>query len=115
MSYERVLNALIRLGLPKRDAEIYIYLATKGPQKADIVADKLKISKQQINSSLTSLQEKRIVIPKPKQSTHFIALPFEKTIVLLMKTKREEAQRIEQNREEILCEWNSMTTGNSNS
>ncbi len=114
MSYKRVLNALIGLGLPKRDAEIYLYLATKGPQEADNVADKLKLSKQQINSSLTNLQEKRIVIPKPKHSTHFIALPFEKTIVLLMETKKEEVQRIKQNREEILCEWHSMTTGNSN-
>ncbi len=112
MSYERVLNALISLGLTKRDAEIYVYLATRGPQEASNIADKLKLSKIQLEYSLTSLQDKKIVIPKPKNSTHFTALPFEKTMALLMKTKKDEAQHLEKNKEEILNEWHSITTKN---
>jgi sugar-specific transcriptional regulator TrmB len=103
------------LGLPKKDAEIYIYLAMRGPQEPGNIADKLKLSKQQLDSGLRSLQEKEIVIPQSKYSTYFMALSLEKTMALLMKTKKEEAQRLEQNKEEILNEWRSMTTRNLSS
>ncbi len=112
MSYERVLNALTSLGLPKRDAEIYVYLAAKGPQAAGDIADKLKLSKQQIGSSLQNLQEKKIVLPVPEPITKFSALPFEKTMSLLTKAKREETECLEQSRTSILTEWRSQTEQN---
>ena len=38
MSHERVLKALMSLGLSRTDAEVYVFLATKGPQKARNIA-----------------------------------------------------------------------------
>jgi hypothetical protein len=84
LSHERVLKALVSLGLSRRAAEVYVFLATKGPQK------------------------KRIVRAARDCSALYSALPFEKAIDLLLEAKRKEAQSIEQNKEEILFEWHLM-------
>ena len=112
-SLERILKALMNLGLSQRETEIYIYLATKGPQEAGNIAENLRLNRQQLGFSLESLQNRKIVILTLEYSAKFSALPFEKTMALLMKAKIEEAQNIEQNKEEILSHWNSMITENS--
>ena len=106
---ERVFKALLSLGLSRSEAEIYVYLATEGPREAANIAENLRLNRQQLSSNLKSLQKRKIVISTLEHSTQFSALPFKKTIALLMKTKRAEAQNIEQNKEEILSEWHSMT------
>jgi sugar-specific transcriptional regulator TrmB len=113
MSLERVLKALMNLGLSQTDAEIYVYLATEGPQEVRNIAENLRLSRQQLGSSLKSLQKKKIIILSLEYSARFSALPFEKTMALLIEAKREESQRIEQNKEEILSEWHSRIIGNS--
>ena len=35
LSYARVLEALVNLGLKETEAEVYIYLATKGKEKRE--------------------------------------------------------------------------------
>jgi len=109
-----VLKALVSLGLSRRAAEVYVYLATKGPQKTADIASTLKLKKQQeLYSALKNLQEKRIVRANLNYSAHYSALPFEKAIDLLLEVKRKDAQSIEQNREEILSEWHSIISDNS--
>ncbi len=109
MSHERVLNALVSLGLSRRAAEVYIYLATKGPQKMADIVGTLRLNKQQeLHSALENLQDKRIVKATFNYSAHYSALPFEKAIDLLLEAKRKEAQSIEQNKEEILSDWHLM-------
>jgi sugar-specific transcriptional regulator TrmB len=115
VSLERVLKALTKLGLSQREAEVYIYLATKGPQKAGNIAETLKLSEQYLCSTLKSLQNKRIINVTLEYSTQFSALPFEKALGLLAEAQRKEAQRIEENKEEILSDWRSMTPRNATS
>ena len=113
MSHERVLKALVSLGLSRTDAEVYVFLATKGPQKARNIADKLKMNKRQVYRSLKSLRGKGIVSATIEHSTQFSAVPFEKVLDLFKKAKLKEAQSIQRNKEEILSRWHAMTTGNS--
>lgn len=113
MSLERVLKALTKLGLSQREAEVYVYLATNGPQKAENIAETLKLNKQHLCFTLESLQNKRIVNVTREYSAQFSALPFETTIDLLAEAKRKEAQRIEEHKEEILANWRSMAPRNA--
>jgi sugar-specific transcriptional regulator TrmB len=113
VSLERVLKALSKLGLTQREAEVYVYLATKGPQKAGNIAETLKLSKQYLCSTLKSLQNKRIINVTLKYSAQFNALPFETALDLLAEAQRKEAQHIEENKEEILSHWRSMTPRNA--
>ncbi len=115
MSLKRVLKALTKLGLSQREAEVYVYLATNGPQKAVNIAETLKLNKQHLYSTLKSLQNKRIVNVTHEYSAQFSALPFETALDILAEAQRKEAQSIEENKEEILSHWRSMTPRNATS
>ena len=102
MSLERVIKALIGLGLSRVDAEVYVYLAKKGPQKVVDLTKALNINKQKIHASLKNLRTKGLV---SKDRTIFSALPFEEALDLLIKMKKERAQAIQEGREELLTAW----------
>lgn len=109
LSLERVLKALMNLGLSRRDAEVYIYLASKGPQKAANIAETLKLNKQQLQSTLKNLQNRKIVKATFEYSAQFKALPFETALDLLTEAKRKETRRIEESKREILSHWRSIS------
>jgi sugar-specific transcriptional regulator TrmB len=113
LSQERVLKALASLGISQTDAEVYVFLATGGPQKARDIATALEMYKRKVYRSLKSLQSKEIVNTTLERPAQFSAIPFDKVLNLLIKAHLKEAQYIEQNKEEILSHWNSMITRNS--
>ena len=102
MSLERVIKALIGLGLSRSDAEVYVYLAKKGPQTVVDLARALNITKHKIYSRLENLQIKGLVT---EDRTLFSALPFEEALDLLIKTKKEQAQALQESKEELLAKW----------
>jgi sugar-specific transcriptional regulator TrmB len=113
LSHERVLKALVGLGLSEIEAEVYIFLATKGPQKARNIMVALKFCHPQLYRSLKNLGEKGIVSTTLEQPVKFSAIPFDKLLDMLIKTHLKEAQDMEQNREEILSDWYSMIARDS--
>lgn len=102
MSLERVVKALIGLGISRVDAEVFVYLTKTGPQKAIDLAKALKINKQKIFASLKNLQTKGLVT---KERTIFSALPFEEALELLIKIEKEQARVIQESKEELLATW----------
>ena len=103
-----MIRALVDLGLSKMDAEVYVHLAKKGPIEIMNLAKVLKFSKQKLTRSLNNLQSKGIVIANLEGSTLFSALPFEQTIELLMEIKTEQAQIMQESKEELLSSWQKM-------
>jgi sugar-specific transcriptional regulator TrmB len=108
LSHERVLKALVSLGLSQVEARVYVYLASEGPQKVENIAKTLKLDKQHLHSTMKSLQNKRIVNATLEYSAQFSALPFEIALDSLVEAKRKKVQRIEENKEEIISYWRSM-------
>jgi sugar-specific transcriptional regulator TrmB len=108
MSHQRVIKTLTSLGISQTDANVYVYLATNGPQKTENIGDALKLQEQLLHQSLENLQGKGIVNPRPEQSAVFFALPFDKALELLVKAHLKEAQVIEQEREAILSRWRAI-------
>jgi sugar-specific transcriptional regulator TrmB len=107
-SQEKVLKTLVDLGLARIDAKVYVFLAKKGPKKAQDVAMALRISKQQLYPSLKSLQSKGLVNATLEHPARFSAVPFEKALDLFAKAKMEEAKSIQQSKNEILTDWQSI-------
>ena len=105
MSLERVIKALIELGLARIDAEVYVYLAKDGPQRVIDLAKALNYDKQKIYTSLKNLQEKRIVTVTSQKQSIFSALPFEDALDLLIKMKKEQAQTKQERKKELLANW----------
>jgi len=102
MSLERVITALSGLGLSRIDAEVYVYLAKKGPNKVVALARATNINKQKIYSSLKTLQTKGLV---SKDRTTFSALPFEEALDLLIKMEKEQARAMHESKEKLLATW----------
>ena len=103
-----MIKTLTSLGLSQTDANVYVYLATMGPQKAENISDALKLQEQLLHQSLENLQGKGIVNLPLEQSALFFALPFDKALELLVKAHLKEARVLEQNRGEILSKWQAM-------
>jgi predicted transcriptional regulator len=102
LSLERVITALIGLSLSRVDAELYVYLAKKGPQKPVDLTKALNYNKKRVYASLKNLRTKGLV---HKDRTIFSALPFEEALDLLIKMEKERAQAMHENREELLTAW----------
>jgi sugar-specific transcriptional regulator TrmB len=103
----------MNLGLSQTDTEVYVFLATKGSQRARDIATALKTYNRKIYRSLKSLQNKEIVNATLEHPAHFSAIPFDKVLSLLIEAHMEEVRYIEQNKKEILSHWNSMITRKS--
>ena len=108
MSQEKVFKTLESLGLSKPDAQVYIFLGKKGPQKGKDIAKALKMPKQRLYLVLKNLQSKGIVNATLEHPAKFSALPFEKALDLFVKAKMEEAHRIDGDKNEILSDWQSI-------
>jgi sugar-specific transcriptional regulator TrmB len=106
MSLERVIKALIDLGLSRSDAEVYVYLAKKGPNKVVALARALNYNRKKIHASLKTLQTKGLVT---KDRTIFSALPFEEALDLLIKMEKEQAQELHESKKELLASWKKDT------
>jgi sugar-specific transcriptional regulator TrmB len=108
MSLERMLDTLVSLGLTQTEAQTYVFLAKKGPQNGKELANALKLAKQQLHSSLKSLQAKGIVNATRERTTQYSAVSLEKVLDLFMKAKIEQAKAFQASKEELLATWRSM-------
>jgi sugar-specific transcriptional regulator TrmB len=97
------------------DAQVYIFLAKKGPQRAIEIGKALKMGKPQLYRSLKNLEGRGIVSATLEHPARFSALPFEKALDLLAKAKMkkalEEAQRVQESKDELLASWRSLSIG----
>jgi sugar-specific transcriptional regulator TrmB len=112
MSREWIIRALVGLGLKHRDAQVYVFLAKTGPQKARNIASQLGMYKQQLYRSLKTLQNKGMVNATFEHPARFSAVSLGKVIDQFIETKKEEAQHIEKNKDAILSSWQSMLMEN---
>jgi sugar-specific transcriptional regulator TrmB len=103
------LKTLEGFGLSRMDAEVYVYLAKKGPKKGRDLANALQVTKQQLYPSLKNLKNKGIVTASLERPVLFSAVAFEKVVELLIKIKVEQAKAIEETREELLSNWRDIT------
>jgi sugar-specific transcriptional regulator TrmB len=102
-----MVKTLESLGLKHLDAEVYVYLMQHNPQKARDIAEALETYKRQLYRSLESLRRKGLVSASQERPARFSAVSFDKVLNQFIETNREEAQRIEENKEKFLSMWRS--------
>jgi sugar-specific transcriptional regulator TrmB len=112
LSLELLLDTLESFGLKRMDAQVYAFLAKRGPHRGKDLTSALKITKQQLYPSLKNLQERGIVNSTLKRPALFYAVPIEKVLDTFIKARIEEIQRLIQNKGELLSSWRSMTPNN---
>ncbi len=99
MSLERIIKALMKLGLSKLDAEVYVHLANHNSQKAMILAKALKFTRPKIYASLRNLTKKGLVT---KKGLIFSALPFEEVLDMLITKEKELTDALQESEKEFL-------------
>jgi sugar-specific transcriptional regulator TrmB len=105
LSLERIIEALVGLGLSRTDAEVYVHLATKDPETARKISDSLLINRRQIYRSLKSLQSKGIAMVNNQLPSKFSVLPFERVVDLLLEVKKEQAKSLEASKAELISDF----------
>jgi sugar-specific transcriptional regulator TrmB len=111
LSQEQVFKTLVGLGLTRWDSQVYIYLAKRGPQKGLELSKGLNVQKQQLYRSLKNLQRKGIVNATLGHPARFNAVSFGKVVDIFIKAKMAEAQHIQEQKAEILANWQSISIG----
>lgn len=101
-------------GLTQVDAAVYVLLAKKGLQKALDMRKALKLSKEQLYSSLKNMKNKGIISSTIEHPARFSALPFEKVLDLFITAQMEETRRLEKSKEEILSNWRKLSIAENN-
>jgi sugar-specific transcriptional regulator TrmB len=104
-----MLRTLVSLGFTETDAQVYVFLATEGPQKARDVTNALKLYKQQLYRTLKNLQSKGIINASPEYPARYSAVLFDKILDLLIKAKTEQQKTLQESKEELLTTWRSIT------
>jgi sugar-specific transcriptional regulator TrmB len=107
LSLERVIKILRKFGFSKVDADVYIYLAKKGPRREIDLSKALKLTDKKLDLTLKNLQSKGLVTVNIEQSKLFFALPFETVLDQLVKSHIERASSITKNKKEFIARWQS--------
>jgi sugar-specific transcriptional regulator TrmB len=102
-------KTLMNLGFAEPEAQVYIFLVEKGPQKARDVAEALGIYKQRLYCILGKLREKGVVDSSSEFPAYFSAVVFEKVLDLFMEARIEQQEALKANKEELLSTWRSIT------
>ena len=101
-------DTLHKIGLSKKEIEVYLFLGKFGPRKGMETAKQLKMNKGQVYRILQILQNKGVIESTLEHPKRFIAVPLEKVIDTFISIKREEVDLIEENKEELLNDWDKV-------
>lgn len=113
MSLKKLLETLRNFGFKQTDAEIYILLVRTGPHTAKDLKTNSKMPKWQIYESLRTLQKKGVVNAILQRPALFTALPLDKVVDLIAKSKIEEARLERANSDQAVVLWEKMMKENS--
>jgi sugar-specific transcriptional regulator TrmB len=113
LSLERVVNAIMGLGLSETDALVYVFLAVNGPHKAKEISKKTKFYKEQLYRSLKNLKNKHVVKVSIEYPTVYYAVTFEEVLGLLAQIRNEQAQALRETKDELLSSWKKIVQKNS--
>ena len=113
LSLEKVLKALRKLGFENIEAQVYVYLAKKGPLEIKELENAMKLTPHQLYPALESLLSKRIVSKIPEYSFKYSAMPIEEVLDMFLKEKKHQAEALQTSREELILSWQSSYEANS--
>lgn len=99
MSLEKIINTLVSLDLSRMDAEIYVYIAKKGNQTLNGLANSLNFSNLQLSSSVEFLTNIGLINVEGELLS---ALPFEEGLELLIKLQRNEEEELTESKKELI-------------
>lgn len=106
---QKILPATLeRIGFKSLEVEIYLLLIKNNSQTAINIAERLKTNRRRVYRSLITLQNKAVVEASATRPAKFSAVSFDKVLDEFVSTNKEEANRIEQHKNELLTKWRTL-------
>ncbi len=113
MSKEWILKTLTAQGLPRIDADIYVYLITEGPNHRKHIGQALNLTRYELSSSLTHLKEVGLITEIPKRPVMFSALSFDRVLGVLLELNKEQTKDLQDTKERLVSSWQEMLDRNN--
>lgn len=107
-SLEAIETTLQKLGLSKNEIRVYIYLARSGMLKASEVSEVISLHRTETYRILRDLEKMGLVSSVFEKPLKFVATPFEKTLDLLIKSKRLRLELLERKKKDLIDLWFSL-------
>jgi len=107
-SLEAIENTLQKLGLSKNEIRVYIYLARTGMLKASEISEVISLHRTETYRILRDLEKMGLVSSVFEKPLKFVATPFEKTLDLLIKSKKLRLQLLERKKRDLIDLWISL-------
>ncbi|MGB9683520.1 MAG: TrmB family transcriptional regulator [Candidatus Bathyarchaeales archaeon] len=107
-SMETIEKALRGLGLSKNEVKVYVYLARTGEHKASEISEALSLHRTETYRILRDLEKRGLISSVFEKPLKFIATPFEKTLDILIETKRMKLNLLEKKRQNLVNIWLSL-------
>jgi len=104
-SLETVEKALCRLGLSKNEIRVYIFLARTGEHKASEISESLSLHRTETYRILRDLEKKGLISSVFEKPLKFIATSFEKTLGILIETKKMKIDLLEKRKDDLIDIW----------
>ncbi len=107
-SLEAIGNALAKLGLSKNEIRVYVYLARTGMLKASEISEVISLHRTETYRILRDLEKRGLVSSVFEKPLKFVATPFEKTLDLLIESKKLRLQLLEKKKRDLISLWISL-------
>lgn len=107
-SLEEIENTLQKLGLSKNEIRVYIYLARTGMLKASDISEVISLHRTETYRILRDLEKMGLVSSVFEKPLKFVATPFDKTLDLLINSKKLRLQLLERKKKDLVDLWISL-------
>jgi len=104
--YDSLLTSLIDFGLTQNQARVYLFLSKNTTKSAPEISKNLKIARTETYHLLNGLQSKGITIAAFGKPTKFQAVPFDKSINILVNNERSRIDELEKQTLYMISQWN---------
>ena len=108
-----MLRILEGFGVSRADAEVYVYLARRGPTRSIDLAVDIGKTRPQIYPTLRRLAKKGVVTHSKCRPSLFSALAFEELLERYVMLNMEQAKIIEETKEQLLTSLKDRTGQNN--
>lgn len=108
LGIERITEDLVKFGLTKSQAKVFIYLGKYGSKTSPEVCKDLKLPRTETYHILNVLTNRGIVITEFSHPTKFSAINMEKAIKIMVNTEQEKISMLAQKEREIIQLWEKI-------
>jgi len=106
--FKRICDSLIKFGLSKNEARVFIYLAKYGEQKAHKISRALSLHRTETYKILKRLEEKGLAYRILDKPIKFSVIPISKALENLVQEEKQRIQRLEEEKKKIMESWDSV-------